>query len=260
MNKNFPYRTTGDQFFDENEFESYRELGEHSVESTLRQCTLPVEPENAHDPTAKNLNTFAFMLENKRHSKDYRIKKKEVLKFVNKTSTKSIFKSIFDKWLVQPQVTREFIELNKDYVAILAKLRLDPALDRLAASICGIVPATGGDILSPNQEKSERLMICEMMKLLENSWGVFDFQNGFLHPTYRGWLNIFRKWTGNDIFEKHWFDKTMDDKTGIQYQFNPDFRRFVEAVRRIENSSNADTYNMQKDVEDPFMQMANSKN
>lgn len=258
MNKDFPYRTTGDQFFDENEFESYRELGEHSVESILRQCTLPVEPENAQDPTAKDLNTFAFMLENKRHRKDYRAKKKEVLKFVNKTSTKSIFKSIFDKWLVQPQVTSEFIELNKDYVAILAKLRLDPALDRLAASICGIAPATDGDIPSQNQEKSERLMIGEMMKLLENTWVVFDFQNGFLHPTYRGWLNVFRQWTGNDIFEKHWFDKTVDDKTGIQYQFNPDFRRFVEAVRRIENSSNADTYDMQDDVEDPFIRMANS--
>ena len=64
--------------------------------------------------------------------------------------------------------------------------------------------------------------------------------------------------TGNDVFEKHWFDKTVDDKTGIQYQFNPDFRRFVEAVRRIENSSNADTYDMQEDVEDPFIRMANS--
>ena len=43
MNPDFPYRTTADQFFDENAFESYRELGEHSVESMLRQCTLPVE-------------------------------------------------------------------------------------------------------------------------------------------------------------------------------------------------------------------------
>ena len=100
-------------------------------------------------------------------------------------------------------------------------------------------------------------MVGEMLKLLENAWVAFDFRNNFLHPVYRGWLNIFRLWTGNSIFEEHWFDQSANEKTGIQNEFNPDFRRFVEAVRRIENASNDGTYDVPEDVKNPFLKNDN---
>jgi hypothetical protein len=49
-NKDFPQQTTGDQWFDEAQFESYRRLGMESARSLLRDVTIPEGP--ALNPTA----------------------------------------------------------------------------------------------------------------------------------------------------------------------------------------------------------------
>ena len=178
---------------------------------------------------------FAFSLENTQKYKDYVENKSAVVKAINRTATRDVFACMFDEWLVRPQSMAEYVSQNEDYSRILERIRSDNSLQNLARYVTGesLEETTTTEI----DRRAERLMLGEMMTLLENVWIALDFQDNFLHPIHRGWLNVFKKWTGNPIFDQHWFDSTSN--SGMQAEFSPGFQRFVDTILRL-NSGNID--------------------
>lgn len=183
-------------------------------------------------------STFAFTLENTQDWSEYEQKKADVIEFVNKTPTRDIFKSIFDEWLARPCDVSSYASQNEGYVAIMDKLRSDDRLGQLANYACGSAASNEPKAKGTHaNHQAERLMVSEMMTLLENVWGSLDFQNNFLHPVHEGWLNIFQRWTSGPVFEHHWFNEAKEYKTGIQSDFSPSFQRFVETIRRLKRTA-----------------------
>ena len=64
MHPKFPYDSTVDQFFDESQFESYRELGLHAVQTMLTQAKAAPK-EASTDPTNGLACSFATPAANK---------------------------------------------------------------------------------------------------------------------------------------------------------------------------------------------------
>jgi|GEM_PF-4854892 len=224
MHEDFPYRTTGDQFFDENEFESYRELGEHSVESMLTRFSLDHEQEAG----------LAFTLEHDVNAKTYSENKTKSIDKLNDARTRDIFKSIFDQWLAQPKGFQEhFVQQNEQYGILLERLKSDPRLAQLAKQIYGVSTQKPKDAPAPEErEFVERIMVGQMLALLENVWLSLDLEQHFLHPVHRGWLGVFNSWTNSACFKANWYDSDDSAKDGLRREFNPVFQDFIEIIRR----------------------------
>ena len=176
---------------------------------------------------------LAFALENVTEHKDYVENKSGVVQAINQTPTRDVFACIFDEWLVRPRSMDEYVSQNEDYSRILEKVRSDQSLQNLAQYVAGVssVETTS----SEGDTRAERLMLAEMMTLLENVWISLDLEDNFLHPIHRGWLSVFKKWTGNPVFDRHWFDQ--ESEAGIQSEFSPGFQRFIDTILRLNPKS-----------------------
>ena len=208
-------------------------MGEHSIETILRHCTLP-ESSNMDDLQGAATSTiekitYAYVLENVKSKQDYMQAKSSAIDLLNRVPTRRLFESIYDQWLESPGSNSNYVSQNEDYVRILQQLRQDPSLIRLADRICG-KRQTRTTRKQSELVRSERLMIGEMMTLLENVYISLDLKNTFQHPINEGWLNVCKRWTGNKIFEEHWFDKQLNDGTGICHNFSPEFQRFIKSI------------------------------
>ncbi len=254
MHDDFPYRSTADQFFDENEFESYRELGEHSVETMLKHVSLgsTTAPcgtagdleERASEEVAqwedKLKRSFTFTLENTRTSTEYEESEKKMASLLKQSTARELFVSVFNRWLARPdQYDRDDVTQNLGYVTILDKLRQDPRLSRLAAQIYGEKNGQPGSAPVAEDLFAEKIMVGEMMTLLQNAWFCLDLEYNFLHPVHRGWLGVFRRWTSTQVFQQHWYRESDSATPGVADDFSPVFREFVESIRRIESTGDS---------------------
>jgi hypothetical protein len=186
-NAGFPHQSTGDQWFDESQFESYRVLGYHVAENvfgvvgsadTISKLTneeLFVElsqkwyPPSA--PTAeaftKHTHALATIYEELRANKD--------LEFLNR--------DIYPEWRVlfqegrsvSPGLAIERPELSRD------QLPDSPAEKRAGFYIC--------------------TAICD---LFEAVYVDLQLEHEFDHPDNRGWMNFFRHWSAAPMFRVTW--------------------------------------------------------
>jgi hypothetical protein len=163
----FPQETTADQFFTEDQFESYRRLGLHIVESAFENVT--VAP--GSDP---------HWMEN-------------------------LFRCLWEQWYPPSEVADGLSSRHAEtYSALLRRLSADPDLRFLDTQIfrgAGPQPAP-----SPEAERKAFYFCVDLIQLMENVWSdlrFFETANRD-NPKNQGWITVFRDWSRQPAFQEAW--------------------------------------------------------
>jgi len=174
QNPEFPHQSTGDQFFDESQFESYRKLGHHVVSSALEE-DVPVS---------------SFTLERLAH----RLRQRW--------------------YPPSPATGKSFTRLTATMDAIFARARRNPELDFLDEqfypewpSLLTGEPATSPPSWLPDEGAKRRagFYFCnELIQLMESVYLDLDLEHEHDHPDNRGWMNLFKHWSWSAMFRVTW--------------------------------------------------------
>src|ERR1700732_4323904 len=70
------------------------------------------------------------------------------------------------------------------------------------------------------QTQAEICMVARMLQVMENAWLRMRLGEFSEHPLNRGWMNVFRRWTDSDIFNRHW--------AALRGQFSQEFVQFCK--------------------------------
>jgi hypothetical protein len=195
----FPHQSTGDQFFSESQFESYRRLGLHIVRDAFEGVVDPIP--NARTG-AGDRAPFS-------------------LSAGNGTELVNVFQALTRKWYAPPPVAAsDATRLNDGYSALIRMLWEKPDL---AALIPALVTNFGGGAapaLVVNQTMSTFLI--EVIQLMENVYTEFKLEHAANreNPRNAGWMKVFRHWRQSAVVMQVW--------TQVANNYNPLFRQFVD--------------------------------
>ena len=183
----FPHQTTADQFFDESQFESYRMLGQHVAESVFG-CLGAERP-------------LAMM------------------------DVRNFFVLLSQRWYPpSAAVAKSFTQHTAEYTSLMDRMRENPGLAFLDRQVypewrqlMAARPAAAGspDLqaddrsalwLPPSEtERREGFYFCnEVIQLMEDAYVDLHLEEEFDHPDNRGWMNLFRHWSGSGMFCATW--------------------------------------------------------
>jgi hypothetical protein len=198
----FPHQTTADQWFDEQQFEVYRELGYH----VGRECVRPV---------TSLINS----------------------KIDDKMSTEDVFVQLKQHWYPSPpgmeeRSTRYANELDR----IIEHIKNDQNLRFIDAQIYPewkFLMHDNGEPLYINlwlpkdrDQIRAGFYVCNLMiQLMENVYIDLNLDQTYNHPSNRGWMNLFMHWAWSGMFRITWAITACT--------FSGEFQRFCERHLRL---------------------------
>lgn len=221
-NPSFPDETTIDQFFNESQFESYRELGLHSIVKLFSEVKFRTENNQftalaSEGPGAENAATTQDFGD--RPSTEYwEINNPQINLKLAKTSTHSIFEDLYYHWLANPLKDHDDSEIQKTYQSIVDDLSQTTNLHNLAREILGTDIKVDSSETAVNRN-AEMTMIVRMANLLQIIWVQRKIQAHGMHPSNRGWNYVMTKWCNSFTFRRYWRECCK--------QFDPTFCKYV---------------------------------
>lgn len=196
----FPREGTLDQSFSENQFESYRALGEHVAQTIFESAAreLLADETTTDAPNGREL-------------------------FIR--SHRRMFASLRNLWSNPPldqderamQATRAWVTLQRD-------LRGDPKLDALSRDLYPEL-----DPLPPrpsDRDRAELHAMEQMLQTMEDGWLGLGMKGYPDLPMNRGWMNSLRRLAASATFRKFW--------PVLRAQHSPEFVRFCEEQLRLQ--------------------------
>lgn len=165
----FPHQTTADQWFNESQFESYRNLGQHVTATVLESVRASTDPE--------------WIFQNLKE-RWYRPAK----------AAAGAFSRHADQLKVIEQALRENTELE------FMDGQLIPEWSRLLA---GVQPPAQLQLGMPADGAQRRVgfyLCTSMLQLMETVYLDLNLEEEWNHPDNRGWMNVFRHWSGSGMF------------------------------------------------------------
>ncbi len=194
----FPHQTTLNQFFTESQFESYRRLGLHLVDSAF---------ENIGD-----LDDTCRAAPN-RYSDD---------------TLRSLFQRMAALWYGPSPLAPGVATKHADaYSALLKRMCDDKDLEFLDATVVVRDPA-GPVIAAPAAgsapDRKAFFFVLDLIQLMENVWFDFgmDVERNRNNPKNQGWVSVFRHWNRQPYFKAVW--------TQVRKNYNPLFGDFVDMM------------------------------
>lgn len=193
----FPHESTGDQFFDEAQFESYRRLGDFVATSALAPALERAGTGPAHGPR----DTLGL------HESDLK---------------ERLLVELHHQWVAPITGLPQRFALHGQAMAqLFEKLRTTPELAVLDAQIYPAwtdLVAGDSDIGSESAKAYLRrtrlptgtafrsgFYFCqELMQLMESVYHDLDLERTWQHPDNRGWMNVFRHWAWAPMFRIAW--------------------------------------------------------
>jgi hypothetical protein len=180
-NPGFPHQSTGDQWFDESQFESYRVLGFHTAENvfgaiggpkelaTLTKEDLFVELKEAwHPPSAATADAFT------KHTR---------------TTV-----AIYDELRTNPDLAFLSQQIYPEWhILVGSKLAVDisrPLRDQLPSL--------------PAELKAGFYLCNSVLQLFEDAYVDLNLEDEFDHPDNRGWMNLFKHWSWAPMLRVTW--------------------------------------------------------
>ncbi len=202
-NPDFPQQPTSDQFFTESQFESYRRLGMHVVESALENSPSALRAKlSAGTPT----NPAAL------HA-----------------SLGGLFQFLGALWHAPVNVPEGVItRLNDAYTELTKRLGDDPELAFLDLEILGGT-ASGTATVTPTDPavlRKATFFVLDLIQLMENVWFEFRLQAEINrdNPKNGGWMSVFRQWAGSTFVASTW--------ARVAGNYNPLFQSFVNDLTK----------------------------
>jgi Patatin-like phospholipase len=192
-NADFPHESTGDQFYDEAQWESYRRLGEHAAYSALR------------------------FVERERRKSDL--------------SAETIFNGARWEWYQSPERREErILELSGRLTDLEEQLRKDapagfiremyPELSTLSPKGDGGGTTTPAVSVTPERMGKTLHFLIQMIQLMEDVWFAAYLETHWNDPNNLGWMNTFQRWAYTPSFRLWW--------PILKPMYGRKFRRFME--------------------------------
>jgi hypothetical protein len=192
----FPHEPTSDQFFDEHQFEAYRELGHASGRRVLMKTSGRMEGRVRARSTQKG-GSAALGLE------DHERKECLLLEL--------------EHCLFEPSnaISLRFTRHGAALSRLLEQQRRTRALRFLDDQINPGWLQVGGDPYPRANEASMALpegkefracfyFVQQLIQLMESVYIDLDLERNWGHPDNRGWINLFRQWTWVPMFRLVW--------------------------------------------------------
>jgi hypothetical protein len=170
-NEDFPHESTGDQFYDEAQWESYRRLGEHAGHSALR-----------------------FIERERRGSH---------------LSADEIFNGARWEWYQShPQLQEKFVEFTGRFTALVTELREKAPkkfVREMFPELETIAPDSSLDTAMNSEEMTSVLhFLLQIIQLMEDVWVGCHFETHWNDPNNLGWMNAFQRWAYTPSFRLWW--------------------------------------------------------
>ncbi len=195
-NPGFPHESTGDQFFSESQFESYRKLGRHVTKTCFEASVMFLEQTHPGllDASKCLPDTSAYS-------------QAELLGHFSTT--------LRQYWapLTEGSDT-EFVRNTDTLVGIWKDVQ---TLGDLHWMECIILPPPGMDLkgrlkrvewpvdsLSPEQRRAGRFLCQRLFQLMENVYLDLDLARTTSEEDNSGWMNLFRHWARFTFVENEW--------------------------------------------------------
>lgn len=165
----FPHHSTGDQFFDETMFESYRGLGYHIGMSVLAEAAERTERRCRGTDSGRGFH-------------------------------RTLFSHLRRQWL--PSAVHQddnYIESCERYLRYLAGNRPPAARE--------IVGEDGERIVLPDSESPTKAELHEVnwrVQMYEVAWLQNGLDGTYSHPIQRGWITSMREYTASPAFQRCW--------------------------------------------------------
>jgi patatin-like phospholipase len=187
----FPHESTGNQFYTESQFESYRALGEHIADVVFTRSYADMIDEEQQVPPPRDETP----------GEKYRRR------------CRAFFSALERQWFAMPPAYEStFVEATKGFVDIQRAFREDRRLWRLS---CDLYPelksSEKGALLrteTPDQQmirrSAELHVIAQMLQAMENAWLSLNLDVNYAHPLNRGWMDVFHRWTSAETVRRHW--------------------------------------------------------
>ncbi len=188
----FPHEGTGDQFYDEAQWESYRRLGEHAAIAVLRFEIENIKPASFVD------NMFLEIC-NQWHP--------------NKAHHQEIFLELAARC---DELENELRSSASNQ--LLAELFPEAA----AASSSKKSPAAKAD--DPSEPRDENIQtlffLMRILQIMEDAWAGGELTEYWSHPLNAGWMSYFQRWASTPSF-RHWWPV-------LRSVYSAGFRNFVK--------------------------------
>lgn len=184
----FPHETTTDQFFDEDQFESYRALGYH----VAHQVFQDVRDEPLSNPEKTN---------------------------------PIVFSKVRNRWYpAPPELESNFEKISEAYERLQQTLRTDHNLRAFTYDLypeMGPIPADHDLKVDPvDRACAELHAVNQVILLMEKAWIAVKLEGFPEHPMNRGWMNQFRRCASTDTVRRLW--------PVLRGAFSKEFVRFCE--------------------------------
>ena len=223
-NPQFPHQSTGDQFFSESQFESYRRLGLHVVREAFEGVTRKVGDVNTW--TAPPAAVLAAGKASVAADRQAMQKCRDTSPFTaTKIDLTGIFQKLTTKWYPGIPLTHEAASrLNSEYSDMVKRLGengLAPLLPEMLADRAGQPPWPG----APPDDQRFVFMV-EQLGLMENVFTEFGLEHAAnrANPRNRGWMRVFRQWVHSDQFYDGLWPR-------VRNSYNPLFQKFVDELK-----------------------------
>jgi hypothetical protein len=166
----FPQESTGDQFFTESQFESYRKLGLHIVDSAFENTSIPGVKDNPE------------WLEN-------------------------VFECLYEQWYPPSRVADGVSSRHTAaYSNLMRRLSDDPDLKFLDAQIFSAETQAASAPQNAGAERKAFYFCLDLIQLMEDVWSDLHFseKSDRENPKNQGWITVFRHWSRQPLFEQTW--------------------------------------------------------
>lgn len=188
----FPHQSTVDQFFDEPQFESYRRLGLHVVDTVLASAVLRARSDSPRERTDLPVDAEAEI------------------------DIERLFKELRQRWyprlpLAEGAFTRHGDALDR----ILERISSDERLRFLDRQLNPEWPYLEHKVGAQSHDQRwlpddvhalrAAFYLCEsIIQLMQRVYIDVDLETTFDHPDNRGWMNLFRRFAGAGMVRVTW--------------------------------------------------------
>lgn len=185
----FPHESTGNQFYSESQFESYRALGHHIAQAVFEQSVADLQEEIGPDG--------------------------EMPGDGRRRRCRGLFASVVRRWFAMPpEFEAAFVHSTQEFIEIQKAIREDPRLWRLTFDLYPewkpdeqqLKALEGAETQEQKiaRQRAELHITTHMLQVMENAWLSLNLDVNYAHPLNRGWMDIFHRWTGAATVRRLW--------------------------------------------------------
>lgn len=206
-NAEFPHQSTGDQFFNESQFESYRRLGFHVGMDVFGETVRRWEKE-----AERAGNSFERQLNSDRAGFFADLRQ---LWYAGTPENNKLFSRHTTR------LSELMDRLSKDDRLSFLDAQLTPEWERLQNGTKGMAQSFPLELPIAQEQRRAGFYFCtSLIQLMEDVYLDLNLEEQCDHPDNTGWMNVFRHWAWSSMFRVTWLISLSC--------FGSRFRQFIE--------------------------------